>query len=129
MIRTGVSNIALPAYDQNSELAKLSEFGLSGLEIAPSRVWQDTWKGLSGAEVNQYRQAVSSAGLDVIGLHSLLYDQPALSLFDELETLQNPLYQFRMPDGKPMEAHKVSDVKALGEDTVYSVRYPILFII
>ncbi|BCS28232.1 uncharacterized protein APUU_61280S [Aspergillus puulaauensis] len=43
-----------------------------------------------------------------------------VSLFDELETLQNPLYQFRMPDGKPMEAHRVGDVKALGEDTVYS---------
>ncbi|KAL3471608.1 hypothetical protein BJX99DRAFT_266607 [Aspergillus californicus] len=43
-----------------------------------------------------------------------------ISLLDQLETIPNPLYQFRMPDGKPMEAHGVGDVKAMGEDTVYS---------
>jgi hypothetical protein len=45
-----------------------------------------------------------------------------VSLLGKLETLQNPLYQFRMPDGKPMEAHGVGDVKAMGEETIYSVR-------
>ncbi|KAL2825783.1 hypothetical protein BDW59DRAFT_145909 [Aspergillus cavernicola] len=51
-----------------------------------------------------------------------LATQPELqiSLLDQLETIPNPLYQFRMPDGKPMEAHGVGDVKAMGEDTVYS---------
>ncbi|CEL03900.1 hypothetical protein ASPCAL05038 [Aspergillus calidoustus] len=43
-----------------------------------------------------------------------------VSLLGKLETLQNPLYQFRMPDGKAMEAHGVGDVKAMGEETVYS---------
>lgn len=45
-----------------------------------------------------------------------------ISLFGELETLQNPLYQFRMPDGKAMENHGVGDVQAMGEDIIYSVR-------
>ncbi|KAL5342248.1 hypothetical protein BJX70DRAFT_357265 [Aspergillus crustosus] len=43
-----------------------------------------------------------------------------ISLLGELETISNPLYQFRMPNGKPMEAHGVGDVKAMGEDTIYS---------
>ncbi|KAL4861988.1 hypothetical protein BDV12DRAFT_179541 [Aspergillus spectabilis] len=43
-----------------------------------------------------------------------------VSLLGELETIKNPLYQFRMPNGKPMEAHGVGDVKAMGEDTIYS---------
>ncbi|KAL4924110.1 tyrosinase [Aspergillus undulatus] len=43
-----------------------------------------------------------------------------VSLAGKLETLQNPLYQFRMPNGKQMEAHGVGDVKAMGEDTIYS---------
>ncbi|KAL6236483.1 hypothetical protein BDW75DRAFT_250041 [Aspergillus navahoensis] len=43
-----------------------------------------------------------------------------VSLFGELETLQNPLYQFRMPDGKAMEHHGVGDVQAMGEEVIYS---------
>ncbi|KAL4785045.1 hypothetical protein BJX76DRAFT_367191 [Aspergillus varians] len=43
-----------------------------------------------------------------------------VSLAGKVETLQNPLYQFRMPDGKPMEEHGVGDVKAMGEDTIFS---------
>jgi sugar phosphate isomerase/epimerase len=49
--------------------------------VAPSRVWRDTWRGLGAAEVTAYRKAVEGAGLRVVGLHSLLYDQPGLDLF------------------------------------------------
>ena len=60
--------------------------GISGLEVAPSRVWRDTWAGLNSSDVSSYRQAIENAGLKVIGLHSLFYDQPDLGLFRDLET-------------------------------------------
>ncbi len=60
--------------------------GLSGLEVAPSRVWRNTWLGLKPSDVASYRQAVETAGLRVIGLHSLFYDQPGLGLFRDGDT-------------------------------------------
>ncbi len=49
--------------------------------MAPSRAWRHTWHGLGATDVTAYRKAVEAAGLRVVGLHSLLYDQPGLGLF------------------------------------------------
>ncbi|WNK00313.1 sugar phosphate isomerase/epimerase family protein [Thalassospiraceae bacterium LMO-JJ14] len=78
-----ISNIALPAYDHIKDLHKLAQIGYRGLEVAPSRVWQDTWHDLSSADVAAYRQAVEDAGLVVVGLHSLVFDHPELQLFGD----------------------------------------------
>ncbi|MSO92260.1 MAG: sugar phosphate isomerase/epimerase [Rhodospirillales bacterium] len=80
-MRLAVSNIGLPAFDHRAELARLPGLGFEGLEVAPSRVWQDTWQGLKPAEVAAYRRTVEGAGLRIIGLHSLFFDQPDLGLF------------------------------------------------
>ena len=81
-----VSNIALPAYDHEAELGRLRELGIEGLEVAPSRVWPDTWCGLKPADVAAYRRAVTDAGLRVVGLHSLLFDHPDMGLFRDAES-------------------------------------------
>ena len=83
MARFAVSNIALPAFDHTSDLERLGELGLHALEIAPSRVWRDTWKQLTTIEVSDYRRRIENAGLGVVGLHSLFYDQPDLGLFKD----------------------------------------------
>ncbi len=85
-MKGAVSNIALPAYDHAGELGRLGALGLSGLEVAPSRVWRDTWKGLAAADVEAYRGRVEDAGLAVVGLHSLFFDHPELGLFRDPET-------------------------------------------
>lgn len=82
-MKFAVSNIALPAFDHSNEIGKLAELGLDGIEIAPSRIWRDTWRGLSTNKVSDYRRIIESAGLDVVGLHSLFYDHPELGLFKE----------------------------------------------
>ena len=86
MIRHAVSNIALPPYEHAAELARLGALGLEGLEVAPSRVWQDTWQGLTPEMVAAYRRDVEGAGLRVVGLHSLFYDHPELGLFRDAAT-------------------------------------------
>jgi sugar phosphate isomerase/epimerase len=80
------SNIALTTYDHIAQLKPLADMGISGIEIAPSRVWRDTWKGLKASDVSAYRRAIETAGLDVVGLHSLFYDQPDLRLFGDSDT-------------------------------------------
>ncbi len=85
-MKLAVSNIGLSAYDHHGELSGLQEMGLEGLEVAPSRVWHDTWQGLTPVDVRAYRKQVESAGIKVVGLHSLLFDHPELSLFHDVET-------------------------------------------
>lgn len=80
-MKLAVSNIALPPYDHLAALRQLPALGLSGLEVAPSRVWQETWQGLTAGQVAAYRRAVEAAGVEVLGLHSLFWDQQHLGLF------------------------------------------------
>jgi len=90
-MKFSVSNIALTEFDHTEEIDQLASLGFSGLEVAPSRAWRDTWKGLTSSEVKNYRKSVEAAGLSVVGLHSLLFDQPELALFSERETRENTL--------------------------------------
>ena len=83
MVRYAVSNIALPAFDHADDFGRLREFGLEAIEVAPSRVWRDTWHGLTTIEVSDYRRRIVNAGLGVVGLHSLFYDRPELGLFKD----------------------------------------------
>lgn len=80
-LKLAVSNIALPAFDGGASLAALASLGFAGVEVAPSRQWRDTWRGLTAAEVGAYARAVETAGLRVVGLHSLFFDHPELGLF------------------------------------------------
>lgn len=84
-MKYAASNIALPPYDHAAELRAAAELGLEGLEVAPSRVWRDTWEGLTAADIETYRATVESAGLRVVGLHSLFYDQTGLGMFVDAE--------------------------------------------
>tara|TARA_R110002167_G_C12703706_1_gene654015 strand:- start:70 stop:888 length:819 start_codon:yes stop_codon:yes gene_type:complete len=84
-MKFAISNIALSPYKHADELQHLADLGFTGLEVAPSRVWQDTWHGLTPAMVASYRRDVEAAGLKVLGLHSLLFDQKDMGLFADAE--------------------------------------------
>lgn len=86
-----ISNIALSAFDHADELRALAELGYTGLEVAPSRRWKDTWNALGAADVTAYRREIETAGLRVIGLHSLLFDHPELPLFGDTNTVAQTL--------------------------------------
>jgi len=81
-----VSNIGLPAYEHSHMFTELVRLGFDGIEVAPSRIWRDTWQGLQASDVSKYRREIEKAGLKVVGLHSLFFDQPELSLFGDEES-------------------------------------------
>jgi len=80
-VKHAISNIALTPRSHLDELPVLAEMGFTGLEVAPSRIWEDSWHGARAKSVDAYRLAAKSAGLEIVGLHSLLFDQPGLNLF------------------------------------------------
>ncbi len=87
-MKLAASNIALPAWDHVHLLPRLPELGIKGLEISPSRAWDVSWNEVTAQDVTAYRQAAETAGLEVVGLHGLLYDHPELGLFREPEIVK-----------------------------------------
>ena len=90
-MKLALSNIALTAYNHSEELEVVASLGIEGLEVAPSRVWESSWDGLTLGDVERYRREVEDAGLQVIGLHSLFYDQRDLGLFGDKKTRKRTL--------------------------------------
>lgn len=81
MLRLAVSNIGFQWSSSAATLNRLVELEIAAIEIAPSRVWNDTWRGLTPIHVQRLQREVSEAGLSVVGLHSLFFDHPELGLF------------------------------------------------
>ncbi|MCH4903861.1 TIM barrel protein [Cylindrospermopsis raciborskii CHAB3438] len=90
-MKLAISNIALPAYEHTSFFSKIREMGVKGLEVAPSRVWINTWESLTSRQVSEYRQSIENSGLKVVGLHSLFFDRPELGLFRSSDITQKTL--------------------------------------
>ena len=90
-MRPAISNIALPAFNHAHDLSKIAEIGYHGIEVAPSRIWQNTWNGLQNSHVTRYRTEIEHAGLTVIGLHSLVFDRPELQLFGDVASTEATL--------------------------------------
>ena len=80
-MKLAASNIALKSYDHLDDFHRLAAMGLTGLEVSPSRAREDWWHGLKPSAVDAYRTAAESAGLRVVGLHTLFWQQPDLGLF------------------------------------------------
>ena len=89
-MKTAISNIALPSFDHIKEIYQLHDIGFDGLEVAPSKIWDDV-KKVKPKQVTQYRKQVETAGLRIIGMHSLFWDQPELGLFIDSITRQKTL--------------------------------------
>jgi sugar phosphate isomerase/epimerase len=85
-VRLAVSNIGLPQFAGLPEFRHLAALGVAGLEIAPSRCWTDTWRGLTSNDVEKLRAEAEQCGLAIVGLHSLFFDHPELGLFRDAVT-------------------------------------------
>ena len=84
-MRLAVSNIGLPSFNHAGYFHGLRDFGFQGLEVAPSKIWERT-EAVKHWQVQDYRRKVERCGLEVVGLHSLFFDQPGLNVFGLPET-------------------------------------------
>src|SRR5215475_6183753 len=75
-----VSNIAWPAELDAAVYPMLASHGITGLEVAPTRVWPN-WEGINAASTRAFRQLIKSAGLRISSLQSVLFQKPELRLF------------------------------------------------
>ncbi|MEM6431628.1 MAG: sugar phosphate isomerase/epimerase family protein [Deinococcota bacterium] len=75
-----VSNIAWPAEDDSTAYDLLQACGVSGLEVAPTRVW-GSWE-ISPQQVEALRDDLTARGFRCSSLQAILYGKPELTVFD-----------------------------------------------
>lgn len=76
-----VSNIAWNRHDDETILDLLSHYGVTGVEIAPSKVWTDLGS-VSEKKASDYREFLADHGFSVPAFQAILYGHPELQVFD-----------------------------------------------
>jgi sugar phosphate isomerase/epimerase len=84
-VKLAVSNIAWPAAAEPGVLAALRELGVSGVEVAPTKLFPDP-TAATPAETVAARAQLADQGFAVVAAQALLFGKPDLTLFDSAET-------------------------------------------
>lgn len=80
-MRLAVSNIAWQPADQAAILPLLRDRGVTGIEVAPTKLWPD-WQGATPAAAAAYRERLADQGFAVPALQAILFGKPDCTLFD-----------------------------------------------
>jgi sugar phosphate isomerase/epimerase len=80
-LRLALSNLAWPADQEDAVLSVVSDLGVKGVEVAPTRLGE--WIELSVAGMTTYRARLASYGLSVSSLQAVLYGRPDLQLLQD----------------------------------------------
>lgn len=81
-MKLAISNIAWEQHDDPAILKLLQDNGVTGIEVAPTKLWQD-WKGASHKEAKEYRKTMQEQGFELPAMQAILFGKPELQLFDK----------------------------------------------
>lgn len=76
-----ISNIAWEQHDDPVVLAQLKELGISGIEIAPTKVWPN-WENASQKSAEEYKNKLNDLGFKIPSLQAILFGKSELNLFN-----------------------------------------------
>jgi D-psicose/D-tagatose/L-ribulose 3-epimerase len=81
-MKLAVSNIAWDEPENAEILAQFLALGVSGLEVAPTKLWPG-WIGADLAQAEATRRSIAALGLQIPALQSVLFGLPELQLFGD----------------------------------------------
>lgn len=81
-MKLAISNIAWETHDDPDVLQILKKQDVSGIEIAPTKLWPD-WQGANYKEAKQYRKKMHNLGFELPAMQAILFGKPELQLFDK----------------------------------------------
>jgi len=97
-MKFAASNIAWRAAEDAEVVVLLKRYGFEGIEIAPTRIWQDPLRA-TPSQVREVRATWTDQGLPIVAMQSLLFGHPELTLFESKEIRQKTReYLARMID-------------------------------
>lgn len=79
-MKLSISNIAWPHANEFEILEYLTSTHVSGIEIAPSRIWPD-FRLIDTRSRTEYTRKIHDYGLTICSMHSLYYGQNDMSIF------------------------------------------------
>jgi D-psicose/D-tagatose/L-ribulose 3-epimerase len=80
-MKLAVSNIAWPREQDAAVADLLVSHGVSGIEVAPTKLWNDP-TAATDAEIDACRRTWEARGLPIVAAQALLFGRPELTLFD-----------------------------------------------
>jgi sugar phosphate isomerase/epimerase len=83
-MRLAISNIAWPRSEDEAVAAMLVRLGVTAIEVAPTKLWQDLL-AVTDEEVDSVRRFWADRGIAIVAAQSLLFGRPDLLLFDSGE--------------------------------------------
>lgn len=79
-MKLAVSNIGWLQHDDPAVLAMMREQGVTGIEVAPTKIWPD-WEGANIQTAEAYRRFLVDEGFEVPALQAILFGRPHLQVF------------------------------------------------
>jgi D-psicose/D-tagatose/L-ribulose 3-epimerase len=79
-MKISISNIAWDAAEDDAVAALLDEFGVKGIEVAPTKVWPSP-EAADDASARTYREFWGNRGVEIVAFQALLFGRPELCLF------------------------------------------------
>lgn len=80
-MKLAISNIAWDRHDDPGILELLRVNGVSGIEVAPTKLWPD-WSTASHNKAQEYKKVMNGQGFDIPAMQAILFGKPELQLFD-----------------------------------------------
>ncbi len=81
-MKLAVSNIAWEKHDDSYILEFLKNNGVSGIEVAPTKLWPD-WVGASYQQAKNYHKKMKARGLSLPAMQAILFGKPELQIFND----------------------------------------------
>jgi sugar phosphate isomerase/epimerase len=89
-VKLAVSNIAWPREEDAAVAEVLNASGISGIEIAPTKIWPDSLTATE-SEIDAYRRFWNDRGISIVAAQALLFGQADLTLFEAAAVRQKTL--------------------------------------
>jgi len=89
-MKLAVSNIAWPISQDEQVAELLLRAGITGVEIAPTKIWPNPLEA-TDSQILDYRRFWESRGLSIIAAQALLFGHPELTLFESAEVRKQTL--------------------------------------
>ena len=80
IMKAAISNIAWEKHDDPEVLNFLKSSGISGIEIAPTKIWAD-WSTANYLQAVKYKQFLNNLGFQVPAMQAILFGKPELQVF------------------------------------------------
>lgn len=81
-MKLAISNIAWDIHNDPLVLNKLRELHVTGIEVAPTKVWPD-WTGSNQKNAEIYKKKLIEEGFQIPAMQAILFGKPSLQLFDK----------------------------------------------